>query len=284
MTQKPVESDLPRLLAGSEITKADPDEGREANLLGRAIAILVKAKKERLEPGCKGTFLNPFRQECDKSIQYIRRRNKFLARGSPNPLFGCGRRGPEARIEYVWKWLSDSLSGQPDWNALWELIEMPLLEHQYDMVDQGWWHAIRQVARRACMTQEDYDPIEEIVKISEEYQGKQRQRATDGVDHLAARKAGENPNGKEHTSANGGAHVNVSIQNSDVTMGDVSHKQNLATGNGNSIGRQTPTSLKKKKDIKRTITASVLFFAALLTVLQILFGWMGEIWRFLTSK
>lgn len=50
-------------------------------------------------------------------------------------------------------------------------------------------------------------------------------------------------------------------------------------------------SLQKKSLIhrpdgntRRTITASVLFLAALLTTLQILFGWMGGIWRFLTGK
>jgi hypothetical protein len=41
---------------------------------------------------------------------------------------------------------------------------------------------------------------------------------------------------------------------------------------------------QNKKRIKRTITAFVLFLAALLTVLQILFGWTGIIFRFLTSK
>jgi hypothetical protein len=94
----------------------------------------------------------------------------------------------------------------------------------------------------------------------------------------------QKPNGQGQTSANGGAHVNVNIQNSNVTMGDISQTQNLTAGNRNSIDKQTPTSPKNKKNIKKTITAYVLFLAALLTVLQILFGWMGGICRFLTSK
>ena len=47
---------------------------------------------------------------------------------------------------------------------------------------------------------------------------------------------------------------------------------------------KTPSGKKKEKGLKRTITASILFLAGLLTVLQTLFGWIGIIWRFLTGK
>jgi hypothetical protein len=82
-----------------------------------------------------------------------------------------------------------------------------------------------------------------------------------------------------------GAQVNVNIQNSsNVTLGDLQQTQNLVSGNQSSVGKEMPTGRKSKKNVERVLTASVLFLAGLLTVLQILFGWIGDIWRFLTGK
>jgi hypothetical protein len=96
--------------------------------------------------------------------------------------------------------------------------------------------------------------------------------------------AEHDPSGKGHLSENGGTRVNVNIQNSTVTMRDIRQAQDSATGTRSSVGKDTPTSQENKKHTKTAITAFFAFLAAFLTVLQILFGWMGGIWRYLTGK
>jgi hypothetical protein len=79
---------------------------------------------------------------------------------------------------------------------------------------------------------------------------------------------------------NAGGHASVIFENSNVTMGDIQQAQNVVTGDCGSI-RKDVAGHGSRNRIKRTITASILFLAGLLTVLQILFGWMDWIWRFL---
>jgi hypothetical protein len=92
------------------------------------------------------------------------------------------------------------------------------------------------------------------------------------------------PGGTVGTKESGSAANTVNIQNSNVIMGDVHHPENLVLGDHGSIRQETPISQKNKKNIKRTITAFVVFLAALLTVLQIFFGWIGIISRFLKGE
>jgi len=79
---------------------------------------------------------------------------------------------------------------------------------------------------------------------------------------------------------NSGTQVNVSIQNSTVTVGDIRQTQNLAAGTRRSVGKELQTSAKRKRTIWKIIGA----LASLLTLLEILFGWIGSIWRFIAGR
>jgi hypothetical protein len=108
-------------------------------------------------------------------------------------------------------------------------------------------------------------------------------------DHVKAAKllaeSDKKPNGHARagdampTNGSSSAAKAFNIQNSTVVIG-----AGNVVGDHNSIGKEMPTSEKNKTGIKRIVTASVVFLAGLLTILQILFGWIGAIRRFLTNK
>jgi hypothetical protein len=98
-------------------------------------------------------------------------------------------------------------------------------------------------------------------------------------------KPSERVNQREQSGENGCARMNVIIQNSNnVTVKGTHQTQNLATRIPSSIAKDPLTSLKNRKSIKRTIFVLVAFLASLLTVLQVLFGWIGSIWRFVAGR
>lgn len=98
-------------------------------------------------------------------------------------------------------------------------------------------------------------------------------------------KPSERVNQREQSGENSCAPMNVIISDStNVTVEGIHQTQNLATRIPSSTAKDPRTSRKNKKNIRRTIFVLVAFLASLLTALQVLFGWIGSIWRLVTGR
>jgi hypothetical protein len=150
---------------------------------------------------------------------------------------------------------------RPDWNETIDIIKRQRIPDKMAEVIQGF-----RILKSAIVTSTAH-------MCDEKSEGAPRQQ-----------KVEEEVSQAEQTSANTSAHVTLNIQNSNVTMGNIHQTQDAGTGNRSSLGGQTPDSLKNKRNIKTGILVAIPVIAALLGILEKVFGWIGAIWRFLTAQ
>jgi hypothetical protein len=171
--QVTAQSGLPPLLSGSAFVVEDVDERRKANHLGQAIAVLVHARKSHLGPKAEETLLDLFEQELERTRRYIHRSEEYRERKyGPSPILLGGHAGPALPLlmDSAKEWLRDSLGKQPDWPELARLIQRQRDEyaHKDCRYDRQWWRAVERVCEKAHVTQEEYDPIGEILRIADQ--------------------------------------------------------------------------------------------------------------------
>lgn len=164
---------LPALLPGSEYKIDDPDKALRANLLGIAIAVVVHAEKENISQDGRNALLSSFDKKRNKVVSYTKKEIKFNQKHLPRSL--CGVTGPsvpgqvkdESLFENkVWSWLQRSLLKNIDWCGLYDLIDTQ--RSKYGNYPTSWWVRVKNICQRAEITTCQFDPITEILKISEE--------------------------------------------------------------------------------------------------------------------
>ncbi len=160
---------LPALLSGSEYKTDDSDIYRVMNLLGRAITIVVHAKKDGVSDDRKKAWLTSFEKEYKRAQLYHKKTINFDARHSSHitPIpddTDCA----SPIYKMIFDWLRKSLLDSPNWERLYQLIKIQTTWLRDDR-SADWWNKVKSICRKVETAVDPLDPIAEIWTITEEY-------------------------------------------------------------------------------------------------------------------
>lgn len=171
--KKKIKRRLPSLLPGSELKRANPNAYRVANLKGLAIAIVVRAEEQKASKVRKRVWFTLWEKERKEAKEYATRRREHNYRRYPHMYtppdkVPCKPEGWGTR-----NWLKKSLFGEGvDWYGLHKLIGFAV--NQSPDHNCEWWCAVKDI----CEDITGFDPVAEILKISNEYRVKEHKTVT----------------------------------------------------------------------------------------------------------
>ena len=164
MARENIKNKLPALLPGSEYKYANPNKHRAANLRGLAIAIVVRAKEQKVSKIRKRIWFTFWEKKRKEAQKYAMRRWECNYRRAPHNYAPPDKKNCKPERWGTRNWLRKSLFGEEvDWYRLHSLIFTEL--NQSPDHNSKWWRAVKDI----CEDITGFDPVAEILKISNEY-------------------------------------------------------------------------------------------------------------------
>ena len=169
MEKKKIKRILPRLLAGSEYKCANPNKWCAANLKGLAIAIVVRAEERNVSKVPKRVWFTLWENEHKQAQEYEWRKAERKHRREPHTYNSPGEWTKSSGRE-IQNWFKKSLFGKKVyWYGLHKLIRNDELKQSPDH-NCEWWRRVKNI----CEDTTGFDPVAEILKISNEYRTKEQ--------------------------------------------------------------------------------------------------------------
>lgn len=164
MGKQKTKNRLPHLLKGSEFKRANPNHHRAANLKGLAIAIVVRAEEQKASKVRRRVWFTLWEKERKKAQEYAMRRAERNYRRDPRNYAPPDKKSCKPEGSWTRKWLIESLFGERvDWYRLHRRIFTELNKSPDHNCE--WWRGVKDI----CEDVSDFDPVAEILKMSEEY-------------------------------------------------------------------------------------------------------------------
>jgi len=156
---------LPSLLPGSEYKADGPDSYRAANLLGQAIAIVVRAEENKASRDQREGWFNLWEENAQKVEQYHKKLAEFRHRHCPSTYSAPDTDREDPYVTLLRRWLRKSLLNNPDWDLLYSLITSQVKPSDKHLCE--WWGKLKDICRGAQTSTGSLDPVGEIRNISE---------------------------------------------------------------------------------------------------------------------